>query len=282
MANLPSHLASPLAVLAVGLPLWWVNWWTMQIEAGLSSDSGDHARRSVIRKSYLYLALFAGVIGVMVTTGQLLYLLIRSLLGEQPADFANSTVNWLKSMLLFALWLAYHIRVLRLDGRKAARILANRHALFPVLVLDDSDGSFSREMSEALQKQAPGIPVAVQLVSQGIPPAEMNVARLVILPSSLMVHTPEAFRLWFGDFKGDHMVVPAASEGWIWAGSLPRNNRELVQQVAQAVRQMAEGQPGRFPPPLTGLLTATYILLGLFLLPLILVVIALIVNTLGR
>jgi hypothetical protein len=46
-ADLPSRLAIPLATLVVGLPLWWANWHTMQVEASRSDDTGDHARRSV-------------------------------------------------------------------------------------------------------------------------------------------------------------------------------------------------------------------------------------------
>jgi len=51
------RLAAALATLLVGLPLWWLAWRPMQAEALALGDAGDHARRSIIRKVYLYLAL---------------------------------------------------------------------------------------------------------------------------------------------------------------------------------------------------------------------------------
>jgi hypothetical protein len=280
--SLASRLAQPLATLAVGLPLWLANWRPMQREAGRSDDAGDHARRSVIRKVYLYLALFAGVIGVMVTAGQVFYLIIRSLLGEPDPNLLDSALNWLKSSLLFAFWLVYHIRTLRQDGRVASKALTARHALFPTLVLDNSDGSFGRAIAGALQKQAPAIPVAVQLVSQGIPPKDIGAAGVVVLPSSLITHPPEAFRLWLNEYQGQRLVVPATEESWLWLGSSARQNRDQAQQVAQAVRQMAEGQPVHFAQPLTGVMVTAYVLAGFFLLPVLALVVALIASSVGR
>ncbi|MFN8435852.1 MAG: DUF5671 domain-containing protein, partial [Anaerolineales bacterium] len=62
-------LAGAFASLLVGLPLWLLNWRVVQSQALADSDLGDHARRSVIRKAYLYLELFATVIGGMVSAG---------------------------------------------------------------------------------------------------------------------------------------------------------------------------------------------------------------------
>ena len=53
------------SALLVGLPLWLITWRKMQHEAARMDDAGDHARRSVLRKTYLYLVLFLLVIGAM-------------------------------------------------------------------------------------------------------------------------------------------------------------------------------------------------------------------------
>jgi hypothetical protein len=284
-SGVAQRLASPLATLVVGLPLWWLNWRSMQAEAGLSDDAGDHARRSLVRKIYLYVALFAGVVAVMVSAGQLFYLLLRSLLGDQATDFLSSALNWLQSLVVFGFWLGYHIRILQLDGRMAAKSLAARHALYPVLVLDNGDGSFSQAIAEALKRQAPAVPVAIQLVSQGIPAVEITAARAVVLPSDLAAHPPEAFRLWLNDYQGEHLVVPTAAEaGWLWVGAATRSSRDLAQQTAQAVRQMAEGLPVHFAPPMTGVMIAACMIGGAFILPVVSIAIALIVSviTSGR
>src|SRR5687768_12600473 len=54
-SSLRSELASSISSILVGLPLWLMMWRPMQAEAFIQGDVGDHARRSVIRKFYLYL-----------------------------------------------------------------------------------------------------------------------------------------------------------------------------------------------------------------------------------
>ena len=66
----------------------------MQAEAFAEGEVGEHARRSVIRKFYLYLVLFAAVIGGMATAVALVYQLIRVVLnGDTGAGFANDLLN---------------------------------------------------------------------------------------------------------------------------------------------------------------------------------------------
>jgi hypothetical protein len=58
-------LATSLSSLIVGLPLWLAMWRPMQVDAMVAGEMGDHARRSVLRKAYLYLVIFMAVIGGM-------------------------------------------------------------------------------------------------------------------------------------------------------------------------------------------------------------------------
>ena len=74
--SMRNSLAASLASLIVGLPLWLVMWRPMQAEAMAQGELGDHARRSLVRKAYLYLALFASVIGGMATAVGLVYNLL--------------------------------------------------------------------------------------------------------------------------------------------------------------------------------------------------------------
>lgn len=74
-------LSGALATLIIGLPVWLATWRRMQTQALTDTDMGDHARRSVIRKAYLYLVLFASVIGGMGTAGTLVFELINVALG---------------------------------------------------------------------------------------------------------------------------------------------------------------------------------------------------------
>ena len=191
-AAMRTQISSALAALAVGLPLWWLTWRPMEAESRGMDATGDHARRSVVRKAYLYLALFSSVIGVMASGGQVIYLVFSQILGAPPAALLARVLDQLELLALFGVWLYYHLRVLRRDGRLAWQALTARHAQFPVIILEPGSGDFSQDIQLALQRGAPGVPVAVQLLSQGIPGPELASARAVILPSQLVHPSPRS------------------------------------------------------------------------------------------
>lgn len=72
------QLSNGLALLFVGIPLWTRTWPQLQKEAALDDDQGDHARQSIVRKAFLYLIIFASVVGLMAAAGLLAYRLINS------------------------------------------------------------------------------------------------------------------------------------------------------------------------------------------------------------
>lgn len=234
-----SRLAASLATLLAGLPLWWLAWRPMQAEAFAGGDTGDHARRSIVRKAYLYLAIFASVVGGMSSSIGLLTVLFRSLFGSSAPGLLRQVANFLEVIFLFAGLGLYHGLVLRKDGRLAASALAEKHTAFPVLIFDPGDG-FGALMLAALQKATPSLPAALQPVSQ---PLEAAVKpRAVLLPSDVALDPPEALRRWLGQFDGSRIVVPRAAPGWYIIG---QSARLPVNQAAQVVRQLAEGQEVR-------------------------------------
>ena len=126
-----------------------------------SGDSGDHARRSLMRRIYLYLVLFASVIGGMVVTGSILFLMLRSLLGDTTSNLLSDVLNYLQLLILFVLLGVYHGQTLRRDGQIAAEALNQKHAAFPVLLLDPGNSTVMQEMQATLEKQLSKLPVQV-------------------------------------------------------------------------------------------------------------------------
>ena len=96
------------ATLIVGLPLFLRTWVPMAQEAAATDEAGDHARRSVVRKSYLYLTLFAGIVGVMVSAGGIFFELFRALLGDPLSDLGFELLQSGKSFVIFGVLLLYH------------------------------------------------------------------------------------------------------------------------------------------------------------------------------
>lgn len=271
-------ISNALAALIIGLPLWLIHWRRLQAEAAGMNESGDHARRSLVRRSYLYLALFLTVVGTMVSGGWLLYQVFNNLLGTPAGNFARTAVDWLQTLLLVLVWLFYHLRVLRSDTRLAARWLGERHARFPLLVLQGEGESFTIELVQALQRNAPRLPIAVHRVEQGAPAESMLTAAAVVLPAVLSIQPGEALRAWLAEYQGRKLVVPLAVPGWTWLSTPERDERELAIQTAQAVRQLAEGQEPRVSSPANPWMVTGSILGGIFGLILLLLLVTLVIS----
>lgn len=223
-----SNLANSISSLIVGLPLWLMTWRPMQAEALADGELGNHARRSVIRKFYLYLALFASVIGGMATAVRLVYQLINAILGGGGSDLLHSTLNLVQLLLLFVVVLIYHLNVLRRDGTSISDLLAEKQSAYSVLVVDSGMG-FAEMVKAALMKQESKVQVTVATPVEK-PQGDFSA---IVLSGELAVNPPE----WIRSFNGSRIIVLKEAPNLVWA--------EDVVQAAQSVQTLAEGQEVR-------------------------------------
>ncbi|MBL8063030.1 MAG: hypothetical protein JNK32_08440 [Anaerolineales bacterium] len=230
-SGLREPLAGAISTLAIGLPVWLMTWRPMQVQALADGDMGDHARRSVIRKSYLYIALFASVIGGMVSAGILVFTVINAALGGDSGNLVKTILNSLMALMVFVVLLVYHLSALRKDGASRADLLTEKQTQFHVLVLDHN-GSFGRDVKAAFAKQAPSLPVTVVDANDGIP--DDAKADAVVLPGSMAVNTPEKVEAWMRSFNGSRLVVADEAAGVFWMNDLG--------QAADSAKALAEGQ----------------------------------------
>jgi hypothetical protein len=224
-------LSGALATLVVGIPVWLMNWRPAQAQALADNDMGDHARRSIIRKTYLYLELFASVIGGMVAAGFLVFNLINAALGNGISDFWTAVLNQLTVLILFIIVLVYHLLALRADGTARADVLAEKQSNYHVLVFDQ-DGKFGNAVKIVFAKRAPQVPLTVVDANTAIP-ADLK-ADAVILPGSLAVNTPEKVEAWLRSFNGNRLIVSDEAAGVFWMDDF--------EQAADSAKSLAEGQ----------------------------------------
>ncbi len=236
-------LASGLALLAVGLPVWLASWRPLQTEAHRMDDAGDHARRSVVRKGYLYLLLFACVVGIMVSAGMLFYHLISIMLGQPYDEPVRVLAQSGAALLLVTNWLVYHLLALRGDGRQAQLALGEEHAAFPTLIVQATEhGGFTEQVALALKRTAPRLPVVIHYL-EDVPGllGDLGTVKAVVMPAEV------ALQLDLKDYAGQRVVVPLHAEKYIWCGVARRKPAELVEEAARSVRLLAEGQPVSAP-----------------------------------
>ncbi|HXF85841.1 MAG TPA: DUF5671 domain-containing protein [Anaerolineales bacterium] len=226
-------LATSISSLVVGLPLWLTTWRRMQHEAWRQDEMGDHARRSLIRKTYLYLALFASVIGGMGTAVGLVYQLLRAALtGETGSGFISTLLNLLQLLFLFAVVLIYHLNILRRDGESVSEVLAAKQSMFSVLVVDSGEG-LGEAVKAALKKLDVRIRVTVTSSAEK-PQGDFNA---LVLTGSLAVDAPE----WIRSFNGSRLIVRNEAKGVVWVDD--------AAQVAASLRELAEGRVVRLQKP---------------------------------
>lgn len=238
--RLSEQVWAGVATLLVFLPLWIVTWRPLARGAAAEGEAGEQARRSLVRRGYLYLVLFAGVMGVMFSAGALLYQLIRAILGDPQDDLLFQSLTTLKTLLIFASLLGYHGWVLRSDNRRTERVLARRRAQYPVLVLVPSQEGFAEALVAALEREAPGVPVAVHPIDQGAPDETFSAAKAVILPAELLARPSEALRLWLQSFDGRRLVLPTPAGEWLWVYGGVRSLPPLARRAARLVRELAD------------------------------------------
>lgn len=240
-------MSSALAFLAAGLPLWFLTWRPIQSHALEQGAMGDHARRSVIRKTYLYLVLFVAVIGGMVSAGILIFTLINAALGGSTNDFLNTILNALQTFVLFVVLLLYHFSALRKDGELHADELEAKQKEFNLVVLEHSDGKFSESIKAMFAKRAPNVSVKVVNVKDGIP-ADLK-AEAIMFSGSLLVDAPKNIEDWIHSFSGSKLVVTDDAAGVFWMSN--------YQQAVESAQALAEGEQIR--PQSKGTSSWTYI-----------------------
>lgn len=237
-SDLRSRVSAALATLIVGLPLWLMTWPRMQERALSQGTSGGFARRSVARKTYLYLVLFASVIGGMISAVTVIFRLLQAALGSQVLD-VTGLLDALQLLTLFIIVLVYHLRCLRADGNDTARALVERHEKFHALAFERVGSGFGESLRLSTRKQAQGLHLTVLAADAEISKEDAS-ARAIILPSDLVVNQPESLRNFLATFDGPIIVSPVEHPRIMWStGPKPSDATALT------LRQLSEGQEVR-------------------------------------
>lgn len=275
-------LAEALGVLAVGLPVWLAFFLPLNQAARQQNAQGERARAALVRRGYLYFALFAGVMGVMISAGSLLFQGLSALLGAAQSGTLLQSADAAKMLLLFGGLLGYHLWVLRTDGRQTAIVLAEKQAAFPVLIVANRDAEWTVALLEALQRAAPAAPAAIHWNEDGAPAGEMANSRAVVLPVGLAVRPSEALRVWLNNFSGVRLLLPLEDERWFTVCSRLASQRALFQQTARLIADLAEGEPLLAKREFTAWSIVGYVLAVVVAVPLLISLAMALIEALGQ
>ena len=257
-------LAKTITTILVGIALWVIPWYSAQKKSLDAGEIGAHARRSATRKIYLYLIMFASIVGIMIATigliGGLLnsYIFISKTIDDCASDpeFYEFLGFVLQFLIPLSILFYYHFRTLRRDSSFETDSLAELQEKFAVLILNHGDANFMKEMHRSMKEHASHVQLIISEVEKTIPEETTLKAQAVILSSKLLIEMSDELRLWLRNFTGQKILVEGNSPEWTLKGLSPT-------QAAKILRQIAEGEKIRIPASMTVGKIILYVMLGI-------------------
>ena len=278
------ELAWFTAAIIAGLPVWLIPWRWVQTEALEPGVAGNEARRSIVRKIYLYFYLFVATMTVLSAVIFIVAQLLTWALGSDAPTLTELGQAIAFSLIAVAVWL-YHGALLRTDSKLAGQTRSQSLADLRLAVLDVAGGQFGQAVVAGLKRTSPDLPLQpVMLKSQNGEAApekaqqaeqelvaQLSQAQVIVGPWQLAVPgggvTPtiaQAVR----SSPAQKLLAPMHTDRWHWIGVEAEDRDALVEQTIQAIKQIAAGEPVKPSKPLglgaiAGIVVA--VLLGLIL-----------------
>ncbi|MEW5960657.1 MAG: DUF5671 domain-containing protein, partial [Chloroflexota bacterium] len=254
-----SEVATSIAMIAVGVPVWLIPWRRSQRLALAPAATGldvtksapEEERRSTVRKIYLYFYVFVAALAVFSSVGWFVFHILTALLGaDLPQDFVTQVLDALViSVLAVSIWL-YHWWAIRQDSQLERQDQARRLSRITAVVMDGDDGQVGQAIIRHLQHDLPGLqlkPVGLTPQASAAMAAEpVATARPVIEAAHYIIGS------WDALSRGElapavaaspalKLAVPASQPNWIWAGVERRSMDYYARQAARNIKQAIEG-----------------------------------------
>ncbi|GJQ52534.1 MAG: hypothetical protein HKUEN02_13810 [Anaerolineaceae bacterium] len=249
-----SSLSASLAGLSIGLPLWLKTWRPMQAQA--MQEQNSSARRSVVRKFYMYFALFACVVGGMTLASVIIFYLISAVLTAEFGALWNDIRDPLQALILFAIVFGYHLHVLRKDARYKNDAQEEAQARYRVLILD-RDGSFGVLAQKAFAERAPAI--LTTIVDANTDLAQSPPAQALVLSDVDAFEAPSRLATWMKSFGGARLIVGESEADVFWSADF--------EQATDIAKALAAGRTLRLSPAkakTSAWMYVVYVFAGLF------------------
>ena len=152
-------LATNGAILSVGA-IYWVRFFFAENSISMQSDEhGVEARRSLIRKIYLYGVVFGAIVGVMASAGITLFQVFEGSLNGQLASKLTSIYKGLVQLVVFGVILWYHLTNLRRDSQLKASVVAEKQTGYKVMVAEDALSILGKAIQTTFTRQIPLLPI---------------------------------------------------------------------------------------------------------------------------
>ena len=245
---LREQLAWFTAAIIAGLPVWLLPWRRLQHRATESGPAGGGARRSIVRKIYLYFFLFVATMTVLGSAVFIIHRILSYLLGGDAFILSELGHAIAYSLIAVGVWL-YHGSTLRGDQTLLRPEESNAFKSLRLAVVDVEEGVFGQTLVEALQRATPELDPDLVLLAQPETGDQSIATRLSKVDAIIGPWTIQGIQA-VANSPARKVLLPTHTEGWEWAGVARLSTDALVRQAVQAVKQIAAGGEVRTARPL--------------------------------
>lgn len=255
-SDLREQLAWFTAAVLVGLPVWLLNWRSVQNLALEPHTSGDAERKALTRKIYLYFFIFVATMTVLSGLVYIASQIFGLLLGEPAPTLSELGQAIAFSLIAVGVWL-YHGASLRNDSRLSLDRHQARLSEIEAVILDSEPAGLAANLIPALQRAFPGLhitslPPVVELEAQPQQYEYINQAGLIIAPWSAILegYPGSTWATTLRSASATKVLLPLHLPGWEFAGVEHFETPALIQQTIHAVDQILAGEEVQPKKPL--------------------------------
>lgn len=256
MQDLRKQLSWFSSLLIVGTPLWLIYWQRNQKKVEKPSIEGYHERRSFIRIYYLYFFTYLATVTIITCLVFIVSQLVQILMGLRVFAGLITDIGQSLSYSTISIGVVlYHRSILRNDASQINIAEEAKGELLNLILLDSGDGRIGKMLMEKLQSidrlsitaialtrsaaKAMGINLDVKTYKNEI--ANANGILGNISPMNKEILDDDRNRKILRSIsasKASKLLIPVREEGYEWLGIDLLDERKIISEVRNYIRQL--------------------------------------------
>jgi hypothetical protein len=230
------------AALFAGLPVWFIPWQAQQSQVSRAEAAGIDESRSLVRRIYLYLFIFAATMTMLACATTVVFRLISTLLGAASISVSEFIQAISFAFIALGVWL-YHGLSIRQDNARLQRLENERLAALPVVVWVN-ESTLTERIVEAARVHIAGINIAAATPGEGLA-AQITGAGVLVLPWTMYLPergvAPELLQA-IASSPARKLLLPEWAVGWDWIGVEHDEEQTTIRHTVRALKQVLSGE----------------------------------------
>ena len=260
-------LCTGIALLIIGLPLWITHWHKLQLEITSPGNTGLIARKSTLRRFYLYFFVFGSVVGIMASAGSFFYKLLFIILGRHEPDLWHFIVSSLFYISIFVVWLIYHLKIMQNDNQIIKTNLQTENEILSIVMITTKpDTPIMEHMLKNIKSKYQFSKIKLLALTDEFDLTLLDEYQTMIISMQTIISNQD-FSKQLEKFKGKMLVLPTQTDKIIPIADTSQD--QLTHYVISALNQIKHGSEIKIRTPKSAIHIVAYIIGGFIALNLL-------------